>query len=54
MDAPDNNTRRSHMERDYLPPIRDAPDEVATLQMDQIEVESYVGGLMKSFERKAA
>ena len=42
------NTRRSHMERDYLPPIRDVPT------MDQIEVKSYVGGLVKSFERKAA
>jgi putative transposase len=48
------NTRRSHMERDYLPPIRDVPDEVATLTMDQVEVKSYVGGLVKSFERKAA
>jgi len=48
------NTRRSHMERDSLPPIREAPEEVATLTMDQIEVKSYVGGLVKSFERKAA
>jgi len=48
------NLRRSHMERDYLPPIRDVPDEVDTLTMNQIEVKSYVGGLVKSFERKAA
>jgi hypothetical protein len=48
------NTRRAHMELDYLPPIRDVPDEVATLKMDQSEVKSYVGGLVKSFERKAA
>jgi len=48
------NTRRSHMSREYLPPIRDVPEEVATLKMDQIEVKSYVGGLVKSFERKAA
>ncbi len=48
------NTRRSHMERDHLPPIRDVPEEVETLTMDQIEVKEYVGGLVKSFERKAA
>ena len=42
------------MERDWLPPIRDVPDEVDTLRMDQIEVKSYVGGLVKSFERRAA
>ena len=48
------NTRRSHMERDHLPPIRDLPEEVETLTLDQIEVKSYVGGLVKSFERKAA
>jgi len=28
--------------------------KVATLTMDQIEVKSCVGGLVKSFERKAA
>jgi len=48
------NHHRSHMERDWLPPIRDVPDEVETLRLDQIEVKSYVGGLVKSFERKAA
>jgi hypothetical protein len=42
------------MERDHLPPIREEPDEVATLNLDQIEIKSYVGGLVKSFERKAA
>ena len=36
------------------PPIRDVPDEVETLTMHQIEVKSYVGGLVTSFERKAA
>ena len=29
-------------------------DEVETLKIDQIEVKSYVGGLVKSFERMAA
>jgi hypothetical protein len=36
------------MERDYL------PEQVETLSLDQIEVKSYVGGLVKSFERKTA
>jgi putative transposase len=49
------NTRRSHMEREHLPPLREEePVEVNTLSMNQIEVKSYVGGLVKSFERKAA
>ena len=49
------NTKRSHMERGYLPPIRDGePEEVMTLTMDQIEVMQYVGGLVKSFELKVA
>jgi hypothetical protein len=42
------------MERDWLPPVRVEPDEVDTLKLNQIEVKSYVGGLVKSFERKAA
>jgi hypothetical protein len=48
------NHQRSHMERDHLPPIRKEPQEVVTLTLDQIEVKSYVGGLVRSFERKAA
>ena len=48
------NGKRSHMERDHLPPIREAPDEVATLARDDIEIRRYVGGLVQSFERKAA
>ena len=48
------NHHRSHMERDHLPPIREAPDEIETLPLDQIEVRSHVGGLVKSLERKAA
>jgi hypothetical protein len=42
------------MERDHLPPIRDVPEEVETLTLDQIEIKSYVGGLVMSFERNAA
>ena len=29
-------------------------DEIEALKLDQIEVKSYVGGLVKAFERKAA
>jgi len=42
------------MERDYVPTIGDVPQEAETLAMDQIEVKEYVGGLVKSFERKVA
>ena len=47
------NTRRWHMEREHLPPVRQEPEEVNTLKLDQVEVKSYVGGLVKSFDRKA-
>ena len=42
------------MERDHLPPVREESEEVKTLVMDQIEVKSYVGGLVRAFERKVA
>ena len=48
------NKHRSSMVRDHLPPVREEPDEVEKLTMEEIEVKSYVGGLVKSFERKAA
>ena len=48
------NHHRSHMERDHLPPIREEPEEVDTIKLSQIEVKTYVGGLVKSFKRKAA
>ena len=48
------NTIRSHTERSHLPPVHSVPDEVPKLDRDQIMVRSYVGGLVKSFERKAA
>jgi hypothetical protein len=41
-------------ERNHLPPSREVPKEIETLTMDQIEVKSYVGELVRSFERKAA
>ncbi len=48
------NGQRAHMERGNLPPLGAIPDEVVKPIRDQIEVKSYVGGLVKSFERKAA
>jgi len=36
-----------------LPPLGDVPEEVDSLKLRQVEVKSYVGGLVKSFERKA-
>ena len=48
------NTTRSSMVRDHLPPIREEPDEVRVLSLNQIEVKPYVGGLVKAFSRRAA
>jgi hypothetical protein len=43
------------MERDHLPPVRSGePEEVETLKLDEIVIKSHVGGLVKSFHRKAA
>jgi hypothetical protein len=43
------------MERDHLSPVRKrAPKTVRKSSRDKIEVHSYVGGLVQSFERKAA
>ena len=40
--------------REHLPPIRDVPEVVPKLDRDQIIVRPYMGGLVKSFERRAA
>jgi putative transposase len=42
------------MERANLPPLGAVPDEVVKPIRESIEVKSYVGGVVKSFERKAA
>jgi putative transposase len=47
------NKTRSHVERDHLPPIREAPEEVPKLSRDQIVIRSYVSSLVKWFERTA-
>ena len=49
-----DNTIHSHTERNHLPPVHAVPDEVPKLDRDPIIVRSYVGGLVKSFERNAA
>ena len=36
-----------------LPPVREEPEGVASLTLDEIEVKFDIGGLVKSFERKA-
>ncbi len=48
------NQVRSHIERKNLPPVHDTPEEVATLKPEEVEIRSHVGGLVKSFHRKAA
>lgn len=48
------NQHRSHMCREHLPPVREEPEEVETIPLDEIIVKSFVGGLVKGVERKAA
>lgn len=47
------NAQRSHMEREHLPPVREEPHEVMKFKRDSVEIKSYVGGLVPSFERRA-
>jgi len=48
------NEHRSHSARGNLPPIYERSNEVETLSPNQVVINSYVGGLVKSFERRAA
>ena len=50
-DTPTEVERDGH---EHLPPIRDVPEEVPKLDRDQIIIRPYIGGLAKSFERRAA
>jgi putative transposase len=43
---------RSSMVRDHLPPVREIPEEVEILKLDQIGVRRHVGGLVSLFELK--
>ncbi len=47
------NEKRSHMACGHLPPLAEVPEEVETLKPCEIRVRECVGGLVKSFERKA-
>ena len=48
------NRQGAHSSRDNLPALSTPPEEVTSIRMEDVEVKSYVGGLIKSFERKAA
>ena len=48
------NHVRSHSTQEHLPPVCEPPVEVAVLGIEDVEVNSHVGGLIKSFSRKAA
>lgn len=42
------------MVREHLPRVREKPEEIIQADRDQVVVTSYVGRLLKSFERRAA
>ena len=48
------NHHRAHASRDHLPPIYEKPPEIPSLSVNQVTARSHLGGLIKSFERKAA
>ena len=48
------NQTRSHSSRDCLPPVRTIPETASSLSVRDVEVSSHVGGLVKSFHKKAA
>ena len=50
----DYNQRRAHSARDNLPPIRIKLPEQDKVSLEDIQAKSYVGGLISSFELKAA
>ena len=48
------NHTRSHSSRECLPPIRAVPENVHSLAVNDVDVRTHVGGLVKLFHRKAA
>lgn len=48
------SARRSRMEREHLPPVREESDDAVKFRREVVEIESYVGGLVPSFERRMA
>ena len=49
------NNARAHSSRDHLPPCsNDPPPEYETIKLEEIRCKEHLGGLIKSYERKAA
>ena len=48
------HARRAHSSRKSLPPMGSLSEEVASLKRGQMQIKSYVNGLIKSFDRKTA
>jgi putative transposase len=48
------NHHRSHSARDHLPPVRKEPKEVISLKLSEVHTRKHIGGLVTSFERRAA
>jgi putative transposase len=48
------NHHRSHSAREHLPPVSEEPEEVVSLQLSEVDTKEHLGGLVTSFERKAA
>ncbi|MEO2033600.1 MAG: integrase core domain-containing protein [Planctomycetaceae bacterium] len=48
------NGIRSHSSRDCLPPVSTIPVEIDSLNVEQVTRKTHVGGLITSFESKAA
>ena len=49
------NRHRAHSQREFRPPARDeALPENDTIALDEVVCREHLGGLLKSYERKAA
>ena len=48
------NRIRSHSSRECLPPVSTIPVEIDSLNVEQVTQKTHVGGLITSFESKAA
>lgn len=42
------------MEREHLPPVREDLGDAGKFKRETVEIKSYVGGLVPSFERRVA
>lgn len=48
------NRDRSSMVRGHLPPVRNEPEQAESIRLSEIEIKTHLGGLVKSFVRKAS